>query len=346
MNVWVRCIRGLEPVVAEEARGLGLSVVDEAPRRIIVEAREAEMACRLRTADDAYLLAMLGPPIGHTKAELRHLAAMIDGVDGIDLRDRRDERATRVEVTASFVGRRNYNRFDIEDVVGAHLQGRLGVHYVSRRDEVPPVEGATSWRVHLDDDATLIGVRLAPRPLHRRAYKQDALPGTLHPPVAAALVLLAVREARVPPSRLLDPACGSGTIGIEAAYVTAEFTITASDRRPDALVAASANVRRAGVDVSVLQADGGHLPLPNRRVDAVVTNPPWGRQSPPTGALAGGLAPLWNEAARVLVPDGTLAVIGDRVMVDALATAGMRRTAELELSLMGSRVLLAAHALE
>ena len=69
-------------------------------------------------------------------------------------------------------------------------------------------------RVLLEDDWALLGLRLGALPLHRRAYKVASRPGSLKPPVAYCLGLLA---ALAPGDVVLDPACGAGTILVEAA---------------------------------------------------------------------------------------------------------------------------------
>ena len=56
-------------------------------------------------------------------------------------------------------------------------------------------------------------------PYQNALYKQENVPGSLKPTVAAALLSLAgVR----PGTRVLDPCCGAGTILIEAEAVQAE----------------------------------------------------------------------------------------------------------------------------
>lgn len=57
-------------------------------------------------------------------------------------------------------------------------------------------------------------LRVGDLPLHRRAYKQHTVAGTLHPPLAAAMAALA--DIR-PGHTVLAPCRGSGTLPIEAA---------------------------------------------------------------------------------------------------------------------------------
>ncbi len=69
-------------------------------------------------------------------------------------------------------------------------------------------------RLFIEHAEALVGLRLGATPLHRRSYKQAQRPGSLKPPVAAALLELLAPQ---PGERLLDPCCGVGTILVEAA---------------------------------------------------------------------------------------------------------------------------------
>jgi hypothetical protein len=99
-----------------------------------------------------------------------------------------------------------------------------------------PVAGM-SWRVTIAGEQALLALRIGDRPLHRRDYRTVSRPGSLHPPLAAAMVRLAGRGAG-----LLDPFCGTGTIPIEAAMAGCP-SIVGSDRDPGAMAAARVNGR-------------------------------------------------------------------------------------------------------
>ncbi|TMR04779.1 RNA methyltransferase, partial [Nonomuraea turkmeniaca] len=145
-------------------------------------------------------------------------------------------------MSASFVGRRNYTRFEIEDAVGAELARPLGVAYHSRSAGGRPPLDAMSWRVTIEGEQAVIALRPADRPLHRRPYKTASIRGTLHPPVAAAMAEL----ARLHGARLvLDPCCGAGTTLIEAHVLAPHLRLLGFDHDPAALSAAAANARAA-----------------------------------------------------------------------------------------------------
>ncbi|MFI7130477.1 methyltransferase domain-containing protein [Nonomuraea sp. NPDC050153] len=301
-----RAVHGIEPLVATEIRRSRLGVVRGVRHREVwFEASAGADLLGLRTADDVLLAAAVVDGIGHGRSALRRLALAARAVDVRSLVDS----GNGVEVSASFVGRRNYTRFEIEDAVGAELARRLRLPYHSRRDGARPPRDAMAWRVTIEGERALIALRAADRPLHRRAYKTASIRGTLHPPVAAAMAALA-RLGSV--GTVLDPCCGAGTTLIEAQASAPGARLLGFDHDPAALRAASANAR-AGADGGAAfrwgVADGGRIPVAGGSVDRVLVNPPWGRQVPPRGLLARDLGPLWREVRRVLAGDGLVVAL-------------------------------------
>jgi hypothetical protein len=178
----------------------------------------------LATADDVFVIVGETGGIGRARADLQRLRCAVATAD-LDRVLRVRERsgglpgARTLDVSASVLGRRAFNRYDLEDTAGEVLAGRLGLPYRSRRAGArPPAEGL-SWRVTVVDDRATLALRIPARPLHRRPYKAASVPGTLHPPLAAAMLRVArsVRgrccstraAARAPSrSRPLAPAFG------------------------------------------------------------------------------------------------------------------------------------------
>jgi tRNA (guanine6-N2)-methyltransferase len=215
-------------------------------------------------------------------------------------------RSRKFDVSASFLGRRNYNRYAIEDALGNPLAARSGWTYLSRAEGKLPPHAGLSLRIHLADSRATVAVRIGPRPLHRRPYRVSTRPGSLHPPVARALALLAGLR---PGHRLVDPFCGAGTIPIEAELACRDVHAAGYDVDDGAVASARANGAAAGVRASFLLADATALPLQDAAVDRVATNPPWGTAAAPAGGLASSPGLAWRELARVLKHDGRSVVL-------------------------------------
>ncbi|NGO14172.1 methyltransferase domain-containing protein [Streptomyces sp. HC44] len=304
-----RCVRGLESTVAAEVLASGLGVVTGLRHRE-VHFRASWPAPMLRTADDVFLLAAQRADIGTTKHGLQALAELAELADTDRLlRLRRgltaSDELTGIDVSASFLGRRTFNRYDAEDVVGPALARRLGVPYHSRRTGVASPPGHWGWRLTLDGTRATLMLRITDQPQHRRAYKRRTIPGTLHPPLAAAMAAMADIS---PGQVVVDPCCGAGTLLIEAALAQPGAHFHGFDLSPDAITAARANAvalpDTVGLPIAIDRSDAGRLPLPDAGVDRVLCNPPWGTQAPARGLIANTPSRWWTELRRVLAPDG------------------------------------------
>jgi hypothetical protein len=275
MDGFVRCLAGTEWIAAAElTAGPGASIerVRHREVRFSVPPGTDDELLDLRTVDDVFATVLVADGIGHTRAELPRLARAALGATVVP--DAAPD--PTVDVVASFLGRRNFNRFEIEDALGPPLARLAGGHHRSRADGSPHPPADVTFRAHLAGDELIVGRRLGAAPRHRRAYKVSSGPGSLHPPLAAAMVLLAGIE---PGLRLLDPFCGAATIPGEA--VRWEPTTRATGLDASAAVIADAVANTGSLDgVALVRGDAARLPVRSSTVDRLVTNPPWGGQAP------------------------------------------------------------------
>lgn len=257
----------------------------------------------LSTADDVFEEFASAIGIGATAKALEQIAAVANLVR----RDDRTRMTGNFEVVASFIGGRRYTRYDVEDQLGLALSKGLGGIYVSRRNGDPgPV--AQSWRAHLWDDRIILGSRVSDRPLHRRPYRKETVPGALHPPVASAIALLV---GVAPYDRVLDPFCGSGTLLIEAGRNSQVGGLVGFDINPHHVDIALRNAWTAELPVMGLNGDAADLPVADGSVDVLLANPPWGAQIGAGGRFATNPLDFWNEARRLLSPRGRAGILLD-----------------------------------
>jgi tRNA (guanine6-N2)-methyltransferase len=326
VRIVARCVRGLEPIVAAEARGrLGARIQRVRHREVWLEGSgPASRWLGLRTADDVFVRIGVAPGISHVRASLSTLGKAAASVDWSSAIAAAARPAGPFDVVASFLGRRNYNRFEVEAAVGGRVAEATGRHQVTRGHDRRPSTGTTTTiRVHVEGDDAVFGVRIGDEPLHRRGWKQDDQLGTLHPPVAAAVALMTgLRDDLM----LWDVFCGAGTIAIEALNDEPRVTAVVSDLSPTATRATTRNARRAGVSdrLSVVQADAGALPVLPGGLFRVAGNAPWGRALQPAGRLAaGGVDGLVGELARALGVEGRACLlVGDDSASPLVAAAG------------------------
>ncbi|UNX54264.1 methyltransferase domain-containing protein [Georgenia sp. TF02-10] len=268
-RVLVRTVTGLEFLAAAELTDAGHRLIDMSTRQLVIDPTSANIITSPpRLADDLFLIGADVPDPGRTKADLSKLARALRRELTVPLLHWPGE---AISVSASFLGRRTYSRFDIEDLSGQIIAEQTGGHYHSRRDGSRPPRDRADWRVVLDGTRARVAMRPFDAPLHRRDWRTRTVTGSLHPPVAAALARLARIE---PGHRVLDPFCGAGTILLEAHRTEPEASYIGIDRDSIAINAARANTdQTAGIvwrtgDARTLE---GWL----TGVDRIVTNPPW-----------------------------------------------------------------------
>jgi 23S rRNA G2445 N2-methylase RlmL len=313
-----RCVRGLEWILAEEISAAtapaGLRLAERQVTFTVAQLSPELLA--LRTADDLFLDVGTVTGIEHTRAALPVLASRVAELDLTGslgalrgLRELPDK--LTLDVVASLTGQRRYNRYAVEDAAGTVLGRALGARYVSRSAGAAgwPADGtALTVRLFLHGTDVHVALRAGPRPLHRREWKVRTGPGSLHPPVAAALG----RLARHPAGGLVaDPFCGDGTIPVEIALADPSARVVAADLDRDRLGNATVNAAQAGVPVRFVRADAGGPLLWSGRLDQVITNPPWNRTVGAAGQAAAGLVPFWRQLPAAFGPHGRVAVIAD-----------------------------------
>jgi 23S rRNA G2445 N2-methylase RlmL len=299
-RIFVITTRGLEAVSADELSAIsGVEVLGSAYRRVLAAASALAPLAALRTVDDAFLLLDRWTDISHTRAALAGFTDAAAGLDAGVIRAALDAlRGLRplperpvYSVTANFVGQRNYSAPEIKTALAAGIAARCPDWTLSERDE----DADLNLRLFIDHSDALLGLRISRDPLHRRPYKQHHLPGSLKPPVAAALIRLAGDVA--PGACLLDPFCGSGTLLIEAAL--SGLRPVGGDASGEAVAHALANARDARTALLVSQWDARALPLPAASVDLAVSNLPWGRQVTVDSALRDLYARSFDALRRV-----------------------------------------------
>ena len=110
------------------------------------------------------------------------------------------------------------------------------------------------------------------------AHRSFALPISLHPKFARALVNL----AEIPMAgTVLDPFCGTGGILLEAAELG--FRAIGFDREVKMVRGARASCREVGKAPDFAVADAGRLPIRSGSVHGIATDPPYGRAASTRG---------------------------------------------------------------
>ena len=268
VQVWCRVIRGLEWIAAAEAYLLPeVSNIKTRPRDLLFCCDNSSCVNQLRCIDDAYLVWGEIRGIGHTRQSLRNLKASSFRLHNLPVEINSEIKNLRV--TASFLGKRNYSRYDLEAAVGGVLANNLGLRFIDSRSKE---NLNVLWvRFHLREDKGLIGIRITDYPCHRRIWRVQGIAGALHPPVAAAIALLADLK---PGQTVIDPFAGSGTLLIEAGLQCPGLNLVGCDTSEEAIARAYKQGELAHILLNLNLVDASAVLFPN--ADRIISNPPWG----------------------------------------------------------------------
>lgn len=230
-------------------------------------------------------------PLGGIRAAIARLTPEIAELDAV-------ERSFRV--TSSRTGTHPFTSEDVQREAGA------GVRSV-RRHPVSMKAFDVELRCDVRDDVCCVGVQLGglsrgqAGPHHQRT--------SLRPNVAWCLLQLA-RPDR-PPTALLDPFCGAGTILVEAGKRWPGVRLAGGDLHEEATAGARHNLAAAGVVADLRTGDARALAgsWPEGGFDTVVCNPPFGLRLGRGLDLVPFYAAVLRSLAEVTTPDARLVML-------------------------------------
>jgi len=282
-------LSGEQPALA---RAEALAALEASGARTRLLAAESRLLAVETDADAAWLGRRLG--LAHYVEELIAWGTLDEALEAARMLDFGD-RTFRVRVNSL---KSCHNKREIESQVGDRVRGRVDL--TDPQEEVRLIEGERHYLCR----------RLAAIDRHAfEARKVEARPFvqpiSLHPRFARALVNL----SRVPDGgALLDPFCGTGGILLEAGLIGAR--LVGGDVREDMVDGCRATLRSFGLAADLHAADVGALPPIVGAVDAVATDPPYGRATSTKGEPIASLYRRGMDvAAEVLGPSGHLAMI-------------------------------------
>lgn len=152
-------------------------------------------------------------------------------------------------------------------------------------------------------DVVVLTLRLSDKTLKYRGRKPPNTPGALRPTIAAAMIkLAAIKNGHT----VLDPMCGTGTLLLECSLRFPQASLIGSDQSATATAAAR---ERLGDRAAIERCEVDELDYAPGTFDRVVTNLPWGGQTPIRGPVyTKGVAKLLDWVA----DDGVVVVLTPR----------------------------------
>lgn len=305
MTFCVPCLFGLEGLVGDELKRLGLDGVRVEDRRVFFEGDFAAMA-------KANLCCRMGERVMILLAsfDAYSFEDLFQGVKAVEL-ERFIPKDGAFPVKGYSLNSQLHSVPDCQAIVKKAAVTRLGETY--GLGWLPETGESYPLRFSIMKDHVELFLDTSGVSLHKRGYRREANLAPLHETMAAAMVNLSRYRGR---DFFWDPFCGSGTICIEAAMIAlnrapglnrsfmaqkwdcvpetvwqqartealdreyrGEYHILGSDLDPASLEIARQNARKAGVGklIEFREADATKMSLPTDK-GLIVCNPPYGER--------------------------------------------------------------------
>ncbi|WP_336335033.1 bifunctional 23S rRNA (guanine(2069)-N(7))-methyltransferase RlmK/23S rRNA (guanine(2445)-N(2))-methyltransferase RlmL [Pseudomonas putida] len=216
-ELYLTCPKGLEGLLAEEARGLGLDEVREHTSAIRGTA-DMETAYRLclwsRLANRVLLVLK--------RFSMKNADDLYDGVHAVDWADHLAADGTlAVEFSGhgSGIDNTHFGALKVKDAIVDKLRNREGL-----RPSVEKIDPDVRVHLRLDRGEAILSLDLSGHSLHQRGYRLQQGAAPLKENLAAA-VLIRAGWPRIAAEggALADPMCGVGTFLVEAAMIAADI---------------------------------------------------------------------------------------------------------------------------
>jgi putative N6-adenine-specific DNA methylase len=203
------CARGVEPVLADELRGLGAADV-AVGRGGCHFGGDLALLYRanlwLRTA-----IRVLRPILEATVASPDELYEAVRALDWSRWMTPDHTLAVDCNVRDSPITHSKYAALRVKDAVCDQFVAKCG-----RRPSVDVDEPMVGLNLHIHRDRAVLSLESSGESLHKRGYRPALTKAPLNEALAAALVLLSGWKHDAP---FVDPMCGSGVLPIEAAWM-------------------------------------------------------------------------------------------------------------------------------
>ena len=301
----VPCLLGLEKLVGDEIRRLGLRDVQVENGRVLCRGELSDLArLNINLRCGARVLLVLG------RFPARSFEELFQGTRAIPWEEYLPRDAA-FPVKGYSISSQLHAVPACQSIIKKAMVERMKAHY--GLEQFPEDGVKYQVRFSLFKDEAMICLDSSGEGLYKRGYRAVGVEAPLRETLAAAMVTLSRFRGRDP---FCDPFCGSGTIAIEAALAAkgrapgisrnfsaekwpclpsgiwsvereaarareynGDYHIFASDIDPKAVEISRANAKRAGVErlIEFFVADARGFSRPTER-GVIVTNPPYGER--------------------------------------------------------------------
>jgi putative N6-adenine-specific DNA methylase len=309
IRFFATCARGLEPILAEELRGLGAADVQPGRGGVAFAGDKAllyKANLWLRSA-----IRVLMPILEAPVTSPDELYDVVRSIDWSEFLTPDHTLAVDCNVRDSRITHSKYAALRVKDAICDQFLERCG-----RRPSVDVERPMVGLNLHIYRDQAVLSLDSSGDSLHKRGYRPILTKAPLNEALAAGLVLSTGWRGDVP---FVDPLCGSGTLSIEASWIALKrppgltrrhfgfmgwmdydvelwtslrddarrdirkqlpATILGSDVRRDAIAFAVKNARAAGVGhlLHFAVRDVRDFQPPEGLPGVILCNPPYGER--------------------------------------------------------------------
>lgn len=216
-ELYLTCPKGLEGLLAEEARGLGLEEVREHTSAIRGEAdmETAYRLCLWSRLGNRVLLVL-------KRFNMKNADDLYDGVNAVDWQDHLEATGSlAVEFSGhgSGIDNTHFGALKVKDAIVDKLRNAAG-----ERPSVDKLNPDLRVHLRLERGEAILSLDLSGHSLHQRGYRLQQGAAPLKENLAAA-VLIRAGWPRIAAQggALADPMCGVGTFLVEAAMIAADM---------------------------------------------------------------------------------------------------------------------------
>jgi putative N6-adenine-specific DNA methylase len=210
LRYFATCARGLEPILAEELAALGVTAVVPG-RGGVAFAGDRTLLFRanlwLRTA-----IRILVPILEAPVTSSDELYDAVRSVDWSQYMTPDHTLAVDANVRDSAITHSQYAARRVKDAICDQFREKTGV-----RPSVDTERPMVGLNLHVFRNAATLSLDSSGDSLHKRGYRPVQTIAPLNEALAAALILRSGWRGETP---FVDPLCGSGTLPIEAAWIT------------------------------------------------------------------------------------------------------------------------------
>lgn len=221
MQLAIKTLSGLEPLLAKELKDLGAEAIEEGTR-IVTCTGSKEVLYRINF-ESRTALRVLVPISSFQATDENRFYQNIQQIDWSQYLQVDETLAIDAVTHSDFFRHSKYIALKTKDAIVDQFRDKFG-----KRPNVNVRQPDLRINVHISKDQCNISLDSSGDLLYKRGYRVDAVEAPLNEVLAAGMVLHAGWKGERP---LVDPMCGSGTILIEAALIAGNIPPQHPDRK-------------------------------------------------------------------------------------------------------------------